>query len=93
MRPRRLALGPMGYSRCSHKFAIMQMPRSSRVRGLALGSLLYGTGVVVNAMVAMENATRNARLEEHLCEKRKREKRRKRDRSASRYYRPRHRHT
>jgi hypothetical protein len=31
-----LALGPRGCSRCSHKFAIMQMPRSFRARGLTL---------------------------------------------------------
>lgn len=30
----------------------MQMPRSFRVRGLTLGSLLYGTDAVVNAVVS-----------------------------------------
>lgn len=49
---------PRGCSLCSHKFAIMQMPRSSRALRLTLGSLLYGTGAIVNAAVVVENATR-----------------------------------
>lgn len=51
---------PRGCSLCSHKFAIMQMPRSSRAPRLTLGSLLYGTGAIVNAMVVVEmRAPRN----------------------------------
>lgn len=53
--------GGGGCSRCSHKFAIMQMPHSSRARRLTLGSLLYGIGGrIVNVTERMQ---RDARLE------------------------------
>lgn len=74
---------PRGCSLCSHKFAIMQMPRSSRVRRLTFGSLLYSTGAIVNAMVVVENATRCV----PRGRERKREKAREDIRSAFRYYR------
>lgn len=61
----------------------MQMPRSFRVRRLTFGSLLYGTGAIINAMVVVENATR--RVLRRISEER--EKAREDIKSAFRYYR------